>query len=241
MSNGGGTGFYLVLLDQVGKLVVSSGVILALAYVAGYVYSWHLYSALHSTWVLKFIDPQGHIKEGLPWIMYCTAVAGLAFFSFSNSEKMAGFGNGTLFLFASVVIAATSISQAFGVNLESFQIFNSFLALLLSLYAASALALSIKMLAERKSGLQVLLVATLGLAGTTVVFPFLQADELARDLKLGGADRPLVVDEKNITQGILVSAIGSKYLILDCKVPYQLSLVEPTPSLRIRPSVEACM
>ena len=232
--------FFMSLLDQLGKLVVSSGIILALAYVAGWVYSWWLYRSLQSSWVMKFIEPQGFIKEGLPWIMYCTAVAALSFFSFRNSESMKGFGNSWMFLVGTAVIVLTSVSQMFGVNLETFPIYNSVLAFFLSLYAASSLAVSLRMLAEKKPGMQILGVASLGLIGTAVIFPFANADESARNLKLGGDTRPLVVDDKNVVQGVLVSAVGGKYLILDCKVIYQMTLVEPSAALKVRPSKQHC-
>ncbi|MEB2870350.1 hypothetical protein [Pseudomonas rhizosphaerae] len=232
--------FYGSLLDQAGKLVVGSGVVLALAYVAGWVYSWHLYDSLHSSWVMKFIEPQGFIKEGLPWAMYCTAVAALVFFAFGNSDSMKGFANGWMFLIGTVVTVLTSVCQAFGVNLEEYSLFNSILAFFLSLYAASALALSLRMLEEKQAGLRILVVSTLGLFAIAVLFPFIQAYEASRDLRVETIDKPLVIDDSDGVQGILVSAIGTKYLVLVCKTQYQLSMMEPSSSLKIQPSKADC-
>lgn len=234
------TEIYGTLLDQLGKLVVGSGVVLALAYVAGWVYSRCLYGSLSSLWLMKMIEPQGFIKEGLSWIIYCTAIAVVVFFAFRNSEGLKGFASTWMFVIGSIVSLAVFFSGVFGFNLEKIGTFNAFLAFILSLYASSALALSLRMLGERQPGLNILIVVSLGLLGTSVVFPFMQADELSRNLKIGGSAKTLVIDEKGQPLGIFVSAVGTKIVVLDCVVPYQLTLLEPTESIKLRPSTENC-
>jgi hypothetical protein len=233
--------FYAGFLDQLGKLVVGSGAILGLAYISGWVYCIYFYWILNSLWVMNFIDPQGFLREGLPIVLTCTAMAAVSFFSFSDSEYMKGFGNLLLFWVGTIALFATFISTLIGNDIGGMVWVNGLLALFYMMYSSSALGLAIKMIEEGKPRISVLLVSALGLGSILLIFPVYMADQNARALKIHSPSRSVVVDDKGSVLGVLINSVAGKSLISDCKKPDQMFIAELSSSLKIRPEKDNCL
>lgn len=94
--------FVVAALDVAGKVVAGFGLILGLAYLAGWVY-WRTYLGyVDLAWTLDAFDAQSLIQAGLPWVAYCLVLSFLIFFGTKKAVHISKFV--IWFIFVSVIV-----------------------------------------------------------------------------------------------------------------------------------------
>lgn len=229
---------YASILDIVNKAAACVGLILGLSYAAGLFRVLGLCLSLKAGWLFDLMDVQMFINAGLPMVMLSMTAMIMVLcilrdkmpFKRQRSVMVLGIvlsccavwmivpylglvgGDNKLRILTVMVLLVGSVIIGWGIH-------------------------SYLLTGESKSSLVGLFIAaSMILIAAPMIEGYVQAD----DIKYARDTTTEVVDGSNNVVGILVRVIGGKYLVMDCRVKYQMSMLEPSPDVRLRVSSGRC-
>ncbi len=229
---------YASVLDNASKAAAGVGVILGLSYAAGLFKMLGFYSSLNAGWVFDLTDIQGFTNEGLPIVMLLLAAT---LFFLLGLNEMRDFRYRRLALAGSFTLSVVLgwVVLPYLVDTANYNIF-LYVAALIGVGGAAWLASLLHDYVQ--PGKAQVSVFNLGLRLNVilVVFPAIIGCSLASDIKYARESATEVVNEHGRILGMLVRVVGGKYLLLDCNVKYQMTIIETSSSLKLRRSSGRC-
>lgn len=231
---------YGKLLDKLGKLVGCFGIILGFAYIAGLSQNYFLFSELQATWVLGMIDSQTLIKDGLPWAVLCALCAFLMFIWFPDSASLRDGMSSVLPAVSVVGMIGMFILSFLGVDVNSSKGLVFFLRIVPLGASIALISWALKLYFEGAERRKIAITAVVGLAFAFGMLPYFDAAGAASSIKFGDKGLPLVVETSGKVSGVLAGVVSGKYIVFQCQ-SVNVSILEISPALSVRPSAGACL
>jgi hypothetical protein len=230
---------YSVLVDAASKTAAAVGVLLGLAYVAGFFKLLVFYGLLKANWVFELVDVQGFIKEGMPFVMLDVSLVLITYFFLADTDNKKNKSMSLVLVPVTSIVAGLSIASIFydlvplyylaiSAAVSVFFIGGTLLAIYLNQYIGG-----IKPAAKLSNVIGAIMLLLWG-------FPGLVSYVLADSIKRADSNVQEVVNDKGVVVGLLVGVVAGKFLIWDCELAYQMRMEEIKSDLSVRGASGKC-
>lgn len=227
------------LLDKLGKLVSCFGVLLGLAYIAGFSQTYFLFSELKAVWVLGLIDTQTLVRDGLPLATVCVLCTFLMFIWFPNSDSLRE-GMSSYLPFASVVIMVIVFIVGFlGGNLNGSPLLILGMKLVPLGASVALISWAAKLYFENAPVKTVCVSGIIGLVMAFGALPYFDASGQANSIKNGDTGLPVVITGDGKVSGVLAGVVSGKYIVVEC-FSSNIVVMDIESSLTVKPSLGRC-
>lgn len=229
---------YSSILDVASKAAAGVGVILGISYAVGLFKMISFLNFLNAGWMFGLLDVQAFINEGLPDVILLLAAT--LFFSVGLTEVDDSRRRLVMWyvsILISVVMSWFVMPYLLGESSNGYLIFfNACIGIAGAVLLARLLRSFVKHGKARFSAVAVMFVLLLILMASPSISGYILAD----NIKYARESATEVVNENNKVIGVLVRMFGGKYVLLDCNVRYQMTMVDVSSSLKLRRSSGHC-